>query len=95
MLQKEFFKNDTNHDDIYLFAPTASIEVLVDQEYQTDADVDPCNPLLEREFGEVIIRCMIDSAVRNGMTENIYNTIFKILSEKVHYIYNIYIIIIL
>ena len=43
---------------------TCVIEELMDVSFELDIDLDPRQPILEREFAEVMIRCIAESACR-------------------------------
>jgi len=80
--------NNNNNSADLDFLQYVKIEALVDNSYQSDADVDPRSPLLEREFGEALVRCIAEASCRSGVTGPLYDTVFKVLAEKVNHVAN-------
>jgi len=60
-----------------------NIENLMSFSFENDPDLDPKLPLLEREFAEVLIRCIAESSVRHGAKKGLFHTVFMSMSGKV------------
>lgn len=48
-------------------------------------DIDPRYPIREREFFELLVRCIIDTSSKLARTEqSLYNIVFQVLAEKLY-----------
>lgn len=60
-----------------------SLEPLLDQSVDADVELDMRQPILQREFCEMLIRCIASATCRRGVTKNLYDTVFKVMATSV------------